>query len=151
MKPEDLERRAEIARRLKAARWLAGGIRPTDTGKVGQEVVALSPEALARRAPLAENGISASLIGSIERMERHTQPMELRTIASALDLPGAWFSAAAAHNGDGDLSEEELRQAAELLAPQLVAAARALRRARGQGPPDTDAPGRPDEGAGGGP
>lgn len=40
---------------------------------------------------MAENEITASLLGSIERMERHTPPMELAVIAKALEVSDAWF------------------------------------------------------------
>jgi transcriptional regulator with XRE-family HTH domain len=66
--------RAEVSRRLKAARALAG-IKVTE---------------LAAREPLRANGITANLIGETERQERDARPMELRVIAEALDLP-AWF------------------------------------------------------------
>lgn len=89
---QTLQRRAELARRLKAARWLAGGTRPNVKGKAGYEVTALTPEDLAKRPGMAENQITASKIGSIERMERHTPPMEIATIARALGLPETWFA-----------------------------------------------------------
>jgi transcriptional regulator with XRE-family HTH domain len=66
--------RAEVSRRLKAARALAGV-------KVSE---------LAEREALRANGITANLIGETERQERDARPMELRVIAEALDLP-SWF------------------------------------------------------------
>lgn len=91
MDPSDIERRATIARRLKAARWLAGGIQATTKGKVRFQVTAMSPDDLAAKDLVGENGITPTLIGAIERMERHTPPMELHAIADALDLPRWWF------------------------------------------------------------
>jgi hypothetical protein len=64
-----LRHRAEVARRLKAARWLAGSVSPSERGKTGYEV----------------------RLGAIERMERHTPPMELQAIAGALRLPVDYF------------------------------------------------------------
>ena len=69
--------RAEVSRRLKAARALAGV-------KVSE---------LAEREPLRANGITANLIGETERQERDARPMELRVIAEALDLPPWFFTA----------------------------------------------------------
>lgn len=86
------ERRAEIARRLKAGRWLAGGLRGgAMRGKTGYEVTALSPKELADRPPLAENEITATKLGAIERMERHATPMELERIALGLGMPADYF------------------------------------------------------------
>jgi hypothetical protein len=90
MTDPELERRAEVARRLKAARWLAGTVRIDEKGKA--RVVALSPQELAERPPLPENEITSHLIGAIERMERPTRPMELTSIAHALRVPKTWFS-----------------------------------------------------------
>jgi hypothetical protein len=89
---ETLRLRAEIARRLKAARWLAGSIRENARGKTGYEVVSLAAEELAQRPGMAENGITATLLGAIERMERYTPPMELRAIREAMGLPEGWFT-----------------------------------------------------------
>jgi transcriptional regulator with XRE-family HTH domain len=69
--------RADISRRLKAARALAGV-------KVAE---------LADRQQLRANGITANLVGEIERQERDARPMELRVIAEALELPGWFFTA----------------------------------------------------------
>lgn len=87
---DETERRAEIARRLKAARWLAGGCR-TKNGGNGVEPVALTAEELADRQPLKSNGITAYRIGTIERMEHHTPPMELDAIADALGVARRYF------------------------------------------------------------
>lgn len=81
--------RAEISRRLKAARWLAGGV--DDRGRP----TPVSPEDLALREPLQRNGITANAISEIERLIKDARPMELREIAAALDLPPSWFDAAA--------------------------------------------------------
>lgn len=86
-----LRRRAEVARRLKAARWLAGSTRPTERGKTGYEVTAISPTDLAARPHLTENEISATKLGAIERMERHATPMELERIALGLGMPADYF------------------------------------------------------------
>jgi hypothetical protein len=125
MEPRDIERRAEIARRLRAARWLAGGVVENAKGKVDWKVAPLSAADLALRAPLVENEVTASLIGAIERMERPTKPMELAALAEALRLPREWFPVGSAEAVS--LSDADVRRAAEILAPQLLAAARALR------------------------
>lgn len=136
-----LERRAEIARRLKAARWLAGSHRPNNKGKTGRAVTALSLDDLARRPQLIDNAITATLLGAIERMERHTPPMELRAIAEALGLPHSWFEVEPQPVTDDALTDAEVSRAAALLAPQLLAAARALRQGRAPGLRDADEPG----------
>lgn len=92
MDDQTLTYRAEIARRLKAARWLAGSLQPNDRGRAGWEVVAITADELAARPGMAENQMTASKIGSIERLERHTTPMELEVLARALGFPRDWFS-----------------------------------------------------------
>lgn len=87
---DETERRAEIARRLKAARWLFGEHREKRSGK-GFEAVSLSAEKLAELEPLPSNEITAYRIGTIERMEHHTPPMELNAIADALGIAHAYF------------------------------------------------------------
>jgi hypothetical protein len=142
MDEQTLERRAEIARRLKAARWLAGSHRENRRGKTGREVVSLSTGDLAARAQLVDNGITATLLGAIERMERHTPPMELHAIADALGLPHSWFEIEGQAGAvDDALTDEEVSRAAALLAPQLLAAARARRQAPAPTQRDADAQG----------
>lgn len=77
--------RAEVSRRLKAARWLRGG-----TDAKGRPVP-LSPAELAQRDQLQRNGITANAIAEIERMVKDAKPMELREIREALELPDNWF------------------------------------------------------------
>lgn len=79
--------RAEISRRLKAARWLAGGV--DEKGRP----LPLSPEDLAQREQLKRNGITANAISEIERLVKDARPMELREISDALGLSRAWFTA----------------------------------------------------------
>jgi transcriptional regulator with XRE-family HTH domain len=78
--------RPEVSRRLKAARWLRGGL--DEKGRPAP----LSPEELAQREPLKRNGITANAISEIERMVKDARPMELREITVALDLPADWFT-----------------------------------------------------------
>lgn len=92
MDDQTLERRAKVAMRLKAARWLKATVAPNAKGKAGYRVVALPPEKLAEHPLLEENKVTASMLGSIERMERRASPMELRTISDALHLPHWWFT-----------------------------------------------------------
>ena len=72
--------RRELARRLKAARALAGFTKP---------------EALAQHPLVAENRIKASRIKELESVKGRIEvrPMELEVIARACGLPGEWFSA----------------------------------------------------------
>lgn len=87
--------RAEIARRLKAGRWLAGTqIDETGKGRVGRAVRALSVVELAGLPVLRDNEITASMLGTIERMERHTTPNQLQSIAEGLGLGDDWFEPA---------------------------------------------------------
>lgn len=127
------ERRSEISRRLKAARWLAGDI--DDKGRPAP----LSPEALAEREPLRRNNISANAISEIERMVKDARPMELREIAEALELPYEWFT------GDrpAEARTEALQNAAAMLGPLLLGAAQATRQEQEQAQRDTDEPDHP--------
>lgn len=120
-------RRAEISRRLKAARWLRGGL--DEKGRPAP----LSPEDLADHEPLRRNGITANAISEIERMVKSARPMELRELCEALEMPPDWFAVES-----NALSREALQRSAALLAPQLLAAAQALRQAQEQGPQGTD-------------
>lgn len=104
-----LARRAELARRLKAARWLAGGVREAEKGRAGYEVYAITADELASRPGMAENQMTASKIGSIERMERHTPPMEVTVLARVLGMPETWFS------GDDTSSSPAFDQLRQLL------------------------------------
>lgn len=125
--------RAEIARKLKAARWIAGGLTPSSTGKSSHAVHALEPKDLAARPPLPDNRITASMIGSIERMERHTTPMELEQIARALRLPRDYFAPV----------RSDPVAAFEILAPELLAGAQELHRAQEEARRSEDATGHP--------
>lgn len=75
----------EVSRRLKAARWLAGGVK--DNGKPAE----LKASELARRDVLVENGITANRIEEIEQLKVTPRPMELEKIAQALGVPRDWF------------------------------------------------------------
>lgn len=79
--------RAEVSRRLKAARWLAGG-----TNEKGL-VAPLETRDLAQRPQLAENRISANRLEEIEQLKVDARPMELDKIAEAMGLPSSWFRA----------------------------------------------------------
>jgi hypothetical protein len=71
--------RADLIRRLKAARALGGFA---------------SPQALADDAVMVENGIKESRIRELESMKgrAHARPMELAIIARACSLPEEFFS-----------------------------------------------------------
>lgn len=79
---------AEISRRLKAARWLAGGL--DEKGRPAP----LSPEALAQREPLRRNRITANRISEFERLVSEAREMELAVIAEALGIPVSFFTVA---------------------------------------------------------
>lgn len=125
---------AEVSRRLKAARWLAGDI--DEQGKPK----ALSTRDLAQREPLPSNGISANRIEEIEQLKLADgpRPMELEKIAQALGLPHEWFFADVATAA----SSAALRSAAELLGPLLLSAAQASRLEPEREQPDRVAPDR---------
>ena len=97
--------RAHVSRRLKAARWLAGG--EDEKGRP----VPLSPEELAQREPLLRNGISANAISEIERMVKDARPMERRELCRALDLPATWFDFSTPLELDATETINSLRQA----------------------------------------
>jgi hypothetical protein len=85
------QRRAEVARLLKGARWWNAEVQPSGNsaeGTVEWKLRELSTADLAARSPLRENGWTASRIARIERMERHAMPIELDMIERALGLPG---------------------------------------------------------------
>lgn len=130
MDPQTLQRRAELARRLKAGRWLAGGVRTAadGKGKAGWEVYALEAKDLAARPGMAENQITASKIGSIERMERHTPPMEIAVIARCLGVTSGWLS------GSSDADDALTPAATHAVLAQLLAD---YDLASGQGQPET--------------
>lgn len=121
--------RETISRRLKAARWLAG------TGRNGKGTLVPLPAAeLARHELLVRNGITASRIEEIEQERVDARPMELEKIGLALGVSEGWFDV----GERGRVSDEQLRRAAELLGPQLLAAARAVQQAQAQEQADTD-------------
>jgi hypothetical protein len=122
---------AEVSRRLKAARWLAGGV--DAKGKPKE----LKVSELALRPPLPENGISANRLAEIEQLKITAPPMELEKIEEALGLPG-WFFA----ESPVGASEEAVRRAGEMLGPLLLGAAQAIRQERELEPPSTDEPDR---------
>lgn len=78
---------AEISRRLKAGRWLAGAM--DDDGKPKS----LTTAQLAEHPLLVENGISSNRLQEIEQVKITPPPMELEQIARALGLDRGWFVA----------------------------------------------------------
>lgn len=94
----ELHRRAEVAKLLKAGRWICAGLAPTrdhvparsaaSAQPVGWKVRELTVAELAAREPLASNGLTETMIGRIERMQRGATPLELDAIERALGLPG---------------------------------------------------------------
>lgn len=98
MDEADLAWRSHIALRLKAARWLAGGVVYRDGAP---KVEALSADDLAKDPHLRANKMTAHKIGSIERMDRHTTPMELGQLAQAFGLPLDYFAPTGTADADG--------------------------------------------------
>jgi len=88
--------RAEISRRLRAARALAV---PTADELEARRLAGrradatLTVEELAERALVKANGITANLIGETERANRDARPMELTVIAQACGLSDQFFNA----------------------------------------------------------
>lgn len=94
MDKAELERRAEISRRLKAARWLVGSVdmnHKTSKGRPKPMPQPLTREKLAERQLLVDNGITANMLGEIERLDRPVFPMEITVIADALEIPASFF------------------------------------------------------------
>lgn len=98
MDPVHLHRRAEIARLLRAARWLRGSLVPTHDRvaqrsartlePVGWKIAALPADELAAREPLRSNWWTGNRIMRIERLEHDASPVELDLLERALSLPG---------------------------------------------------------------
>lgn len=123
---------ADYAARVRAARGYAG----------------LDREDIAKALNL-----SVRTYSRIESGERLAEPTERMTIAELCSVPPLFMEIGwdlAAPVGDETISDEEVTRAAALLAPQLLAAARALRRAPGSAPRSTGGPGRPRRAAEGG-
>lgn len=78
--------RAEVSRRLKAGRWLAGGV---DANGKPKE---LAPKQLADHRLLRANRITENRIREIEQLVTTARPVELAAIAEALRLPADWFT-----------------------------------------------------------
>lgn len=128
---------AETARRLKAARWLAGGVKENGRPKE------LSTADLARHPLLAANGITDNRLQEAEQTTTTLRPMELEKIAQALDLPPAFFDA-----------QPELTPASLMILVQQVldGLARAVAEGpwqTGSGEDETGPPGEAVEGDGG--
>lgn len=120
----------ELRRRIVAARELRG-ITQTDLGALFEQ------DGLGKHDP--------------GRIERGTMPMQRahrEAFIRHLRVPDAWFTEddvdvlLGVSAGPSDLSERELQRAAELIAPQLLAAARALRQEPETGTRDRAEPGR---------
>lgn len=86
--------RGEVARRIKALRWLLGGERPRakKTG-VDQEPYEMSVVDLQALSGINDE-MSVDRINRAERMERSLRRSELRTIVEATGAPDGWFDAA---------------------------------------------------------
>lgn len=91
MEDAELRERARIATRLKALRWLLGHAEPAQN-QLGYKPEPISTKDLAKWEGLRDNGITASMLGRSERMERKTRRMELHTIAEAIGLPRDYFT-----------------------------------------------------------
>lgn len=80
---EEPDVRLQVSLRLKAARYLAGGLRKT---KAGMEASALTVEELAAHPVIRANGIKKNRLDAYEQMRTDPRPMELRVIAEALKV-----------------------------------------------------------------
>lgn len=128
--------KATVSRRLKAGRWLAGGL--DAKGKAA----ALPVSELAKHPLLQDNGISANRLEEIEQMTPTPRPMELEKVATALGLPADWFvreDPVRRTDDPFDVLERGLADLGLVLSPGQAADA--------SDDPDTD---RPEEGLGGG-
>lgn len=87
--------RGEVARRIKALRWLLGGVRPREKGATGvdRQPYEMSVKALQALPGLIDE-ISVDRINRAERMERSLKVSELRTLVEATEAPADWFAKA---------------------------------------------------------
>ena len=99
--PDDLpEVRLEVSLRLKAARYLAGGLRESKgKNKVGYEAGPVTVEELAQHELIVANGIRRNRLDAYEQMKTDPRPMELQVIADALDIPRDFLLAPLSKNG----------------------------------------------------
>lgn len=133
-----------MSRRLKAARWLRGGV--NDKG----QPIPLTTTDLAAHPALSENGIGANALNEIEQLRRpNIAPMHFEKIAEALGLPRAWFLDRDYFGAAGTARPVDLAMLAEAL-PRLAEGVRALRLGPGESPPEAAGTGRPEPGAGAG-
>jgi transcriptional regulator with XRE-family HTH domain len=96
---------------------------------------------------LEADGLGKHDLGRIERGDLTMMPAHRRALAHHLRLPERWFTdpdtdSLLVFDEPRDVSDDDLRRAAELLAPQLLSAARALRQEQDSEQPSTDGPGR---------
>lgn len=83
-KADETSLRLEVSLRLKAARYLAGGLRPTKKGELIASPVTV--DELAADPVIVKNGISKNRLDAYEQMKTEPRPMELRVIAEALGV-----------------------------------------------------------------
>lgn len=88
----DLEYRVQVSLRLKAGRWLAGGLERRDRPNAKPKAAALGVSALAEHPVLMENSITRNRLEEIEQLKTRARPMELEKIAGALGQPPDWFA-----------------------------------------------------------
>ncbi len=98
---------------------------------------------------MAANRITANVITEIEQMVKDARPMELRELTLALGLPDGWFTDERAVAPGPPLTDDQIREAAGLLAPRLLEAAGALGLDPKAAPPAAAEPDHPDAAAGG--
>lgn len=125
----------EVSRRLKAARWLRGGV--DSNGKPG----ALSRAELARHPVLVGNRITENRLHEIEQIKTTVRIVELIALEEALELP-RWFEG---------LAESKPAKVGEWWARLLAAADQAASQGEGASRPapgDTDPPDQAAEGGG---
>lgn len=91
MREADTQKRLRTSLRLKAARYLAGGL--SEDGKDGKRrAVPMPVDVLAQHETLVVNGITRNRLLEIEQLVTDARPMELERIAEALGVPAAFLT-----------------------------------------------------------
>jgi transcriptional regulator with XRE-family HTH domain len=131
VKDERVLPKEEAKRRIAAARELRGGMTQDELDKLG-----------------ADYGLAKQELSRTERGELALGPSKADALSKLLGFPPEWFLA----ESIDDLirwpveGEAQLKRAAEILAPQLLAAAQALPPSSGTAQPEQAEPGRPPAG-----
>lgn len=103
-------RRLQVSLRLKAARYLAGGL-----SKDGNRAVAITVDQLAEHPLLQANDIRKNRLEEFEQMDTDARPMELEKIAEALGVPRPFLLAPLQEANDRDDAQLSAEEALEQL------------------------------------